>query len=74
MSDTDGERQPRYPRWASRQEAMAYGGFGSTRMNELLQGRKLKAKKDGVKVKVDLNSIDDYIDALPDVGPEITGV
>jgi len=70
MSDTDGERQPRYPRWASRQKAMAYGDFGSTRMNELLQGRKLKAKKDGAKVKIDLNSIDDYIDALPDVGPE----
>jgi hypothetical protein len=30
--------------------------------------KKIVAKKDGGRVKVDLNSIDDYLEALPDVG------
>ena len=53
MIPENHERPPRYPRWASRQRAMAYGDFGSTRMNELLRGGKLRAKKDGAKIKVD---------------------
>ena len=67
MGDTTTERQPRYPRWAPRLKAMSYGDFGSTRFNELMKTGKIRAKKDGVKVIVDLNSIDDYIDSLPDV-------
>lgn len=55
-------------RWASRKEAMVYARVGSTRMNELMQGRAFVAKKDGVKVIVCLDSVDLYYEALPDVG------
>jgi hypothetical protein len=54
-------------RWGTRLEAMAYGRMGSTRLNDLMQERKIVAKKSGTKVLVDLDSIDDYYDALPDV-------
>jgi hypothetical protein len=72
MTDTNYEqhRSARQRRWATRQEAMAYGKIGSTLMNELLQGGKLFAKKQGNKVIVDLNSIDDYYASLPDVASE----
>ena len=56
----------RTPRWASRTEAMNYARVGSTRMNQWLKGdkangipAKLKARKDGAKVIIDLNDIDD---------------
>ena len=55
-------------RWATRREAMAYARIGSTKMNELLQGNSILAKKHGRKVIVDLNSIDAFYGALPDVG------
>jgi len=55
-------------RWATRKEAMAYGKVGSTKMNELLQGRRILAKKlDNKKVLIDLNSIDALYVALPEV-------
>jgi hypothetical protein len=60
----------RLPRWGSRQEGMAHGKFGATTMNKLMRDKKIIAKKDGVKVKVDLNSIDDYLESLPNVGDE----
>ena len=70
----DGEDRPkpkpkrkRTRRWASRREALIYGKFGSTKLNELMQARKILAKKDGTKVKIDLDTIDDYIDSLSDV-------
>jgi hypothetical protein len=47
---------------------MAYARIGSTKMNELLQGNSILAKKHGRKVIVDLNSIDAFYGALPDVG------
>jgi hypothetical protein len=55
----------RLPRWATRQEAMSYARCGSTRMNEWLRSGKLEAKKDGSKIIVNLNSIDDMFEALP---------
>jgi hypothetical protein len=55
-------------RWATRQQAMVYAKIGSTKMNELMHSRRILAKKDGKKVIVDLNSIDDFYGALPDVG------
>jgi hypothetical protein len=72
MTDTDNlGRQPRLPRWAPRKKAMEYAAnTGSTHFNELMKSGKIKAKKDGVKVIVDLNSIDDFFEGLPDVGPE----
>jgi hypothetical protein len=62
------QRPTRVPRWAPRLKAMAYGDFGSTKFNELTHTKKITAKKDGAKVIVDLNSIDDYFDSLPEVG------
>jgi hypothetical protein len=59
-------------RWATRREAMAYARMGSTKMNDLLQGRAILAKKHGRKVIVDLNSIDAFYAALPDVGSQTT--
>jgi hypothetical protein len=63
------ERKPdeRHPRWATRLEAMSYGRYGATTMNELMQSGKIIAKKRGTKIIVDLNSIDDLHNALPDV-------
>jgi hypothetical protein len=61
------QRRERQRRWATRQEAMTYAKIGSTLMNELMHSRRIFAKKRGSKVIVDLNSIDDYIDSLPDV-------
>jgi hypothetical protein len=64
MAEHETERSPR---WATRAEAMVYGRLGATAMNELLQSRKITAKKRGNKVIVDLNSVDAYYKALPDV-------
>jgi hypothetical protein len=58
------------PRWATRQEAMAYARMGATRFNELMQERKIVAKKNGGKVVIDLNSIDDLYASLPDVADD----
>jgi hypothetical protein len=55
------------PNWGTRQEGMARGRWGSTTMNELMHSGKITAKKLGSKVIVDLNSIDAYIESLPDV-------
>ena len=60
------QRQP--PRWATRQEAMEHGKFGATTMNKLMHDKKVVAKKLGTKVVVDLNSIDDFIESLRNVG------
>jgi hypothetical protein len=63
------QRQRRQPRWAPRKKAMAYAAeTGSTHFNELMKSGKILAKKDGAKVIVELNSIDDYYEGLPDVG------
>ena len=64
-------KKERQPRWASRLEAMAYGRIGSTTMNALMHSKKILAKKLGNRVIVDLNSVDDYIAALPHVGDEV---
>ena len=71
MSEAESYRRARQRRWATRQEAMAYAKCGSTTMNEWLHGRRIYAKKQGNKVIIDLNSIDDYIAALPHVGDEV---
>ena len=47
---------------------MAYMRVGSTKMNELMQSQAILAKKDGGKVIIDLDSLDNYYDGLPDVG------
>ena len=62
--------QQRLPRWATRLEAIAYARMGATRFNELMRDKKVIAKKVGVKVLVDLNSIDDHYRSLPDAGDE----
>jgi hypothetical protein len=67
MSEVESYRRARQRRWATRQEAMTYAKCGSTTMNEWLQGRRIYAKKQGNKVIIDLNSIDDLYDSLPDV-------
>lgn len=61
-------RPDRPRRWATRQEAMVYARIGATKMNDLMHGRRIFAKKLDGKVVVDLNSIDDFYGALPDVG------
>jgi hypothetical protein len=60
----------RLPRWGTRAEGMAHGKFGPTYMNQLMHEKKIIAKKDGGRVKIDLNSIDDFLEALPNVGDE----
>jgi excisionase family DNA binding protein len=54
-------------RWAPRKKAMVYAGeSGPTHFNQLIKSGKIRAKKDGTKVLVDLDSVDAYIEALPD--------
>jgi hypothetical protein len=60
-------KEDRLPRWATRQEAMAYARVGSSKMNQWLHSRRIFAKKLDNKVIVDLNSIDDLITSAPDV-------
>jgi hypothetical protein len=55
-------------RYASRKEAMAYMRVGSTKMNELMQSQAIIAMKDGVKVIIDLDSVDSYRETLPRIG------
>ena len=72
MSD-EGKVQQRPPRIPPMGTAPARDGvwrFWSTKFNELTHAKKILAKKDGAKVIVDLNSIDDYYDSLPEVGDE----
>jgi hypothetical protein len=59
-------KKDRPPRWATRQGAMEYAKVGSTRLNEWMQARQIIAKKNGVRVIIDLNSIDDMLASLPD--------
>jgi hypothetical protein len=66
MSERERHRRARQRRWATRQEAMIYGKIGSMTMNELLHSGRIYVKKAGTKVIVDLNSIDDLYDSLPD--------
>src|SRR5436189_486803 len=58
--EEDERKRRRARRWGTRTEAMIYGRLGSTKLNDLMQARKIIAKKNGVKVVVDLDSIDDY--------------
>ncbi len=58
-------------RWATRKEAMAYGRIGSTKLNDLMRAGQLRAKKLGVKVLIDLNSVDELYASLPEVGASI---
>jgi hypothetical protein len=60
-----GKRDPRLPRWVTRTEAMFYSRTGATKFNEMIQEKRIVAKKDGNRIKIDLNSIDDYLEALP---------
>jgi hypothetical protein len=67
MSEKERHRRARQRRWATRTEAMAYAKVGSTTMNQWLHEHRIYAKKHGPKVIIDLNSIDDHIESLPDV-------
>ena len=54
-------------RWAPRKEAMVYAAnAGPTHFNELIKTGKIRGKKDGGKLVVDLDSIDRYFESLPD--------
>ena len=54
-------------RWAKRKAAMAYAAdAGPTHFNDLVKSGKIRAKKDGSKLVVDLDSIDEYMEGLPD--------
>jgi hypothetical protein len=56
-------------RWATRLETINYSKMGATKVNNLMQAGRIQAKKlDGIKVLVNLNSIDALYDTLPDAG------
>jgi hypothetical protein len=60
--------KPKTPkRWVKRKVAMAYAAdAGATHFNDLVKTGRIRAKKDGPKLIVDLDSIDEYMEALPD--------
>jgi excisionase family DNA binding protein len=49
-------------RWLSYREAEQYCGIGRTRMWELLRSSKVKAAKDGARVRIDRESLDAYLE------------
>jgi len=53
------------PRWATRNEAMAYARIGHSTLNSLMRSGQIKARKLGVKVLIDLNSVDELFESLP---------
>ena len=57
-------------RYASRKEAMDYMRIGSTKLNDLMNAKVFVAKKEGRKVIIDLDSVDRYYEALPNVGAQ----
>jgi hypothetical protein len=60
-------------RWVDRKTAMAYcANAGATKFNELIQQEKIIAVKDGVKVIIDLNSVDEYLESLPPASKKTT--
>jgi hypothetical protein len=59
---------PAGKRWATRIETMDYMKLGSTKLNELMQSQRIVAMKDGAKVIIDLDSVDNYRETLPRVG------
>lgn len=59
-------RDRRSRRWGTRQQVLDYSTLGSTTLNELIQSKKIIAKKQGTKLIIDLDSVDDHIDSLPD--------
>ena len=59
------------PRWATRLEAIKYSRCGSTKFSELVRDRRIVAKRlDAKKLIIDLNSIDQLYDSLPDGGAQ----
>lgn len=49
-------------RWLSYKEAAEYCGISRTRMWELLRSSKVKAAKDGARVRIDRTSLDAYLE------------
>lgn len=56
------------PRWASIKEACRRGPVRKTKLYELIRERRVRAKRLDGKTLVDLNTIDQLIEASPDVG------
>ena len=55
------------PRWATRLEAIKYARVGATKFSELIRDRRIVAKRlDAKKLIIDLNSIDQLYECLPD--------
>jgi hypothetical protein len=58
------------PRWATRKEAIQYSKIGATKFSELIRDRRIVAKRlDARKLIIDLNSIDQLYECLPDGAP-----
>ena len=70
LSDRERQRRERQRRWGTRLEGMAHSRMGSTTFNDLIQSGKIIAKKQGNKIIIDLDSVDEYIDSLPDAAKE----
>lgn len=53
------------PRVVSAKEAMRYLAIGETKLHELLNGGRIQAKKSGNRLLITVESLDAYIDSLP---------
>jgi hypothetical protein len=62
---TEKSRRPR--RWGSRKQAMAEANVGPTKLNELMMGGRIVAKRLDGKVVIDLDSIQELYASLPTV-------
>jgi hypothetical protein len=59
-------------RWGSRKEAMARARISATKLHELINQNRIRARKLDGKTLIDLNSLDDLIENSPAVGPNVT--
>jgi hypothetical protein len=55
-------------RWGSRKDAMARARIGATKLHELINQNRIRARKLDGKTLIDLNSLDDLIENSPAVG------
>jgi excisionase family DNA binding protein len=53
------------PRVVSAKEAMRYLAIGETKLHELLNAGRIQAKKSGNRLLITVESLDAYIDSLP---------
>jgi hypothetical protein len=62
------ENHEKVHRWGSRKDAMAHARIGATKLHELINQNRIRARKLDGKTLIDLHSLDLLIENSPAVG------